>query len=151
MSDKEFYEWFVGFCDAESNFKIYIRKDKRKGINFAFKIELHIDDLKVLHFIKNKLNCGKVNISNTRNSASFSITGTKDLITKLIPIFDKFTLNTTKYLDFLSFKEIISLYLTKKHLNDEGMNHIKDLLKNFNKKRTNFTMPQNHQINITSY
>ena len=58
MSDKEFYEWFVGFCDAESNFKIYIRKDKRKGINFAFKIELHIDDLKVLHFIKNKLNCG---------------------------------------------------------------------------------------------
>lgn len=150
-SDKEFYEWFVGFCDAESKFKIYIRKDKRKGINFAFKIELHIDDLKVLHFIKNKLNCGKVNLSNTRNSASYSITGTKDLITTLIPIFDEFTLNTTKYLDFLCFKEIISLYLTKKHLNDEGMNHIKDLLNNFNKKRTNFTLPQNHQINITSY
>ena len=52
ISDKEFNEWFVELCDVESNFTVYIRKDKKAGINFYFKIELHVDDIQILHLIK---------------------------------------------------------------------------------------------------
>lgn len=55
MSAQEFKEWFVGFCDGESNFNVYIRKDKQYVIQFMFKIELHIDDIQVIYFLKERL------------------------------------------------------------------------------------------------
>lgn len=69
MSDKDFYDWFVGFCDAEASFAVNPRKDKPSVINFSFRIELHIKDIQVLYFIKEKLGCGTVVTSNNRNSA----------------------------------------------------------------------------------
>src|SRR2546423_5427085 len=151
MSDKEFFEWFVGFCDGEANFTVYLRKDKSAGINFAFKIELHVNDMNVLNLIKERLGCGTVTISQTRDSARFAIAGTNDLINVLIPIFEKFSLNTTKYLDYLVFKEVLELYKEKMHLKAEGLQLITDLLSNFNNTRTDFTMPADHKINITPY
>lgn len=47
----EFIEWFVGLCEAESNFLIRIRKNESGGVigfEFVFRIALHIDDRKVL-------------------------------------------------------------------------------------------------------
>lgn len=151
MSDKEFFEWFVGFCDGEANFAVYLRKDKSGRINFAFRIELHVKDIAVLNFIKEKLGCGTVAISQSRESAVFSITGSNDLINVLIPIFEKFPLNTTKHLDYLVFKEVLELYKDKMHLKAEGQQKIKDLLSNFNNNRTDFSMPADHKINITPY
>ena len=59
MTDYEFKQWIVGFSDAEGCFRIAIN-NKNKVISFNFAILLHIDDLEVLEFIKNKLNCGRV-------------------------------------------------------------------------------------------
>ena len=43
-------------CEAgESNFNVYIRKDKQYVIQFMFKIELHIDDIQVIYFLKERL------------------------------------------------------------------------------------------------
>ena len=53
-----FQQWFVGFSDAESNFIIHKVLDKNGNISkfsFMFSIELHIDDLHTLEYIKNKL------------------------------------------------------------------------------------------------
>ena len=70
---------------------------------------------------------------------------------KLFPIFDNFPLNTTKHLDFLVFKKVLELYKNKMHLTNTGLELIDTLLSNFNKKRTNFTMPIEHKISITPY
>ena len=94
LSLHEFYDWFVGFSDAESCFQIYLRKD-RHGINFAFTIELHIDDIDVLYYIRDMLKCGTVRITHNGKSALFGITGIHDLFNILIPIFDNRSLNTT--------------------------------------------------------
>ena len=54
----EFYQWFVGFSDAESSFSIHsiLHSDGKRisRFSFIFCIELHKDDLGVLEFIKNK-------------------------------------------------------------------------------------------------
>ena len=101
-------------CEAgESNFNVYLRKDRQSVFQFMFRIELHKDDIHVLYFIKEKLGCGHVTSSKTRNSASFYITKSEDLINKLFPIFENFPLNTTKHLDFVVFKKVLKLYKNK--------------------------------------
>ena len=117
---------------GESNFNIYLRKDKQSVIQFMFRIELHKDDIHVLYFIKEKLGCGHVTSSKTRNSASFYITKSEDLINKLFPIFENFPLNTTKHLDFVVFKKVLKLYKNKMHLTKTGLDLITTFLANFN-------------------
>ena len=62
LTNEQFHQWLVGFSDGESNFHIQKieSKSKRGGFNFGFryKIKLHLDDLEVLKYIKNKINCG---------------------------------------------------------------------------------------------
>lgn len=48
-------EWFCGFADGESSF-IIVRQGN--SFKFRFLINLHIDDLNLLHYIKDTLNLG---------------------------------------------------------------------------------------------
>jgi hypothetical protein len=49
ISFEEFAYWFSGFCDAESNFIIL---DLGHRFSLYLNIKLHLDDIKVLHYIK---------------------------------------------------------------------------------------------------
>ena len=44
---QEFFEWFSGFCDGESNFSIDLKKLNTLVI-FRFRIGIHIDDINIL-------------------------------------------------------------------------------------------------------
>lgn len=104
--DENFFKWFVGFSDGESNFTIVFYKDSNGNIvsaTFRFTIELHVDDIEALKYIKSRLNIG-TNIAVYGKSCKFVVVHRKDIY-KLISIFDKFNLNTTKYLDYLDFKQ----------------------------------------------
>ena len=116
ITDSEFNQWFTGFTDGDfrrhqwwlkaglrpsGHFSIAISKSN--VIRFVFAIKLHIDDLGVLEYIKNRLNCGTIIIGDD-NSAQFYLTKISDISTILIPLFENFPLNGVKYLDYLSFK-----------------------------------------------
>ena len=65
--------------------------------------------------LKKNLGCGNV-INNKENTVSFlNISNKSDIKKVLFPIFDSFPLNTTKYLDYLSFKEALLLNLSSKY------------------------------------
>lgn len=143
----------MGFSEAEGCFKIKPRYREGKIINFQFEFEihLHIDDLKLLDYIKKALKIGNVYANNNRNSCSFVVASEKEL-RELIKIFDGFQLNGMKILDFLDFKEAFLFYFNREGTISEDLK--KKLLKlkeGLNKGRVDFTMPQNHQINITGY
>jgi LAGLIDADG endonuclease len=110
-SNSHFYEWFVGFADAESNFIInpLLKKDKStiSSFSFMFKITLHLDDEMVLRYINSKLGIGGVRFY--KNECIFNVTDQKGIIL-LISIFDKYNLNTSKHLDYLDFKEAFFIY-----------------------------------------
>lgn len=145
---EDFLQWFVGFSDAESNFIInpVFYKNKITSYSFLFKIALHIDDMDVLKYIHDKLGIGSVRVY--KNECIFNVTN-KEGIYKLIEIFDKFNLNTTKYFDYIDFKKAFILYnerdrnLTAESLKDQ----ILDLKISMNNKRTMFNT-QNHKIII---
>jgi hypothetical protein len=140
IKEEEFYKWFVGFSDAEGSFGIFIPTE---GISFKYAIGLHIDDLPTLNFIKNKLGFGTIYLY--KNSCSFIVMKKEDIL-KLILIFDKYKLNSTKYLDFLDFKKAFYLYNERINLSEELKDKIVELKNNMNNQRINFTLPTGHKI-----
>lgn len=151
--DSNFIEWFIGLCEAESNFLIRTRKNEKGevgGFEFVFRIALHVDDRKILERIKDVLACGRLNTE--RNTLVFSISQLSDIETILIPLFEKFPLNTTKYLDYLDFKEAFFLFKNRKS-NELSIlqiySNILELKQNMNSNRVNFVLPANHNIRIT--
>lgn len=119
----------MGFSDGESNFSINIAysedKTKISRVNFEFRIALHIDDISVLEFIRDILQVGNVRKFNSDTMAVFSVTDHTGFY-KLFSIFDKFNLNTTKYLDYLDFREAFILHHERaKNLSKEEKNQLK--------------------------
>ena len=114
-----------------------------------FKITLHKDDERVLRIIKDRLGIGGVRIY--KDECIFTITKQKE-IAILISIFDTFNLNTSKYLDYLDFKEGFFLFKNRKS-NELSIQqiylNILELKQNMNFNRVNFVLPANHNIRIT--
>lgn len=86
---------------------------------------------------------------------TFTISKQED-VNKLIAILDKYgPLNTTKYLDFLSWKKAFLLYISSKEKSTIEKEIIKSeilMLKNNNNRgRTDFAMSTNHNIVIKPY
>jgi hypothetical protein len=106
---RNFIEWLRGFTDAEGSFMITKITNGSNTFQFKYQISLHIDDLKVLEYIKRILNVGRIKMDPQNSAAVFYVTA-KDELKVIIGIFTNFTLNTTKYLDFLSFAEAFTLY-----------------------------------------
>jgi LAGLIDADG endonuclease len=156
MNKNEFNQWFVGFSDGESNFSI-TEDNRGKNTNFYFKftIGLHIDDRPLLEFIQTELGCGSI-INNKDNTASYFTVGDSSQIKIiLIPIFESFPLNTTKYLDYTSFKQALFINIKLRNtsnleIKDNYRKQILDLKNSINTKRTEFVLPLNH-IKITPY
>ena len=68
-----------------------------------FKIKLHRDDRLLLKYLSTRFNIGQVypkEFDSYNVSSTWEVSKKADLL-KLIEIFDKLTLNTTKYLDFI--------------------------------------------------
>jgi hypothetical protein len=94
--DSKFVQWFVGFADAESSFSIEIKQTKE--VYFKFSITLHIDDIAVLYTLRNKLGIGVVSIYGS--TCSYRVHSFQTIIDKILPIFDKYPLLTTKILNY---------------------------------------------------
>ena len=104
MNEEQFAKWLSGFIDAEGNFQVFF---DRGYLRVLFRINLHIDDVKVLYAIQKYLGIGNVRTQST--SAVYSIGKLQDLITVLLPLLEMHSLRTTKYLDYIDFKKILHL------------------------------------------
>jgi len=141
-----FYEWFCGLADGESSF--YIKKGKSiNQFEFIFQIGLHMDDSEMLYFIEKTLGIGKVSTSG--KFVYFRVNTHKELLI-LFDIFEKFPLNSTKFLNYLDFKKAFELYSTSKS-SAQTIEIIDNLKSNMNSQRINFTLPDSHKIRMNPY
>lgn len=131
----EFLHWFSGFTDAEGNFLITL---DRNYVRLRFKINLHIDDLKVLQIIQSNLNIGRITEENNRNRCSFIVEDSSGINT-ICSIFNHYPLHTSKKLDFQDFYEALLIRNKNKNLSDTQIERILYLKNNMNSKREIFT------------
>jgi hypothetical protein len=134
----EFLQWFSGFTDGEGNFFIGLNNN---SIKFRFKISTHIDDIEVLHHIKNTLGIGLVKIEN--NDYSVFIVQDFDNIKNVIcPIFNNFPLQTNKRLDFDDFNKAVNIKEIKgKKLTNSEKNLIISIKNSMNSNRLITNLP----------
>jgi hypothetical protein len=80
------------------------------------------------------LDAGIVNI-HSENACVFKITKLVDLTTKIIPLFDKNSIQGVKHLDFLHLCEVAKIMSEGKHLTTEGLDSIRTIKNKMNMKR----------------
>ena len=136
--EKDFIEWFVGFSDAESSFMINTRNNKE--VHFIFQITLHIEDIGTLYTIREKLGFGVISIKG--NTCSFYVRSFKNIVEKLLPIFDKCSLLTHKQLNYRDWRKAVILKKLEQEnsrsLGIDAFNEIVRLKNSINTQRINF-------------
>ena len=85
-------------------------------------------NLRILNYVKKELGTGSITKDGV-NKAQFFIRDRKILESIIVPIFDKYPLLTSKYLDYTLFKKALSIFndvsLTKDERNTQ-LSNLKD-------------------------
>lgn len=130
--------WFVtGFADAEGCFMLTIRKAARQTLGWQieanFVINLHKRDVELLKDIQSFFG-GVGRISKERNGCiDFTISSLNQIITQVIPHFDKYPLITQKRADYLLFKQAVIIMQRGEHLTVSGLEAIVNIRATLNK------------------
>ena len=142
-----FYMWLVGFTDGVGSFSIHnsISSVGKSRWTLIFKIGQSSYNLRALYFIKKKLGFGSIYIESKSKMANFFIRDRKVIEKIIFPIFDKYPLLTSKYFDYIKFKNAHSI-LIDPLLSKEEKNKLILLLKN-ESKSDNFISPVWNKIN----
>lgn len=130
--------WFVtGFVDAEGCFMLTLRKAPRQTLGWQieanFIINLHKRDLELLKDLQTFFG-GVGRISKERNGCiDFTISSLNQIITQVIPHFDKYPLITHKRADYLLFKQAVMIMQRGEHLTVSGLEAIINIRATLNK------------------
>lgn len=143
--------WLAGFVDADGSFSIQYTKTengaKKRKISCRLRIEQRMLDPKTKNSYKDVLTniCDflycNLNIRNqvsTGNNYYTLTASSRHSLQIIINYFDKFSLLSTKYLDYRDWREGALLILDNNHYTELGINKIESLKNNMNRKRTHF-------------
>ena len=125
--------WIRGFIEAEGSFQVLIQNNR--NVSLRFSITQHIKDEELLKDIATYLNYGRYYKSPTRDEGQYLVTVFSDINDKLIPFLNEYPLLGVKKEDYLDFVQIAELIKSKAHLTDEGLERIKLIKSNINRKR----------------
>jgi hypothetical protein len=130
--------WVSGFVAGDGGFAINIRTNKdnisKDRVDFRFHVAQHSKDFDLLNLFVNFFNSGNVylrsNLSTPR--CDFVIQVKKDIITNVIPHFEKYPLKNVKQLDYNDFKRALLIVESKEYLTSEGKKDLKEIVTGMN-------------------
>ena len=116
-----FGQWLSGFTDGEGSFVLGMYGPARGYIHYHaiayYHIRLRNDDLKVLKLIQSFWKCGRLyedgqrrcNMPNAKPSAIYNIRNVSELVSTVIPHFERYPLFAKKSNDFVTWKRAVEL------------------------------------------
>lgn len=119
--------WLSGFADADGSFVIHLPKSKTHKTGYGIRLEFKIKQKnnKQLNLILKYIggNCYYLNNDDIYyyNSTSFKVAKS------LIEYFDKFQLNSSKYVRYLKWRKVYRMVQNKEHLTDKGLENIRKI------------------------
>lgn len=130
--------WFVtGLTDAEGCFTLIARKSPRSNtgwkIEANFIINLHKKDRQLLKRIQEFFR-GIGRVSKERNGCcDFTVSSLDQIITGILPHFDKYQLITHKQGDYLLFRKAVLMMKQGEHLTSKGLKSIINIRASMNR------------------
>lgn len=137
-------DYVVGLTDGEGCFYVNIWKSNSYragyGIQMHFHLKMQEKDRTLLEKIKNTLQCGAVYFQKEQRANHcqcyrFTVNSQKDIFEKIIPFFKNNPLQSvSKAQNFKIFCKIADLVKSGKHLTESGVEEIRTLKLQMNKK-----------------
>ncbi len=123
-------DYISGFVDGEGCFSLSLRKDKGRYFYWKaiFAIVIRNDDDKIIKQIKKYFDCGSISYS--KDCIRYQITDTTELMTIIIPFFEKFPLIGKKGDDFKLWREAVFIINKNKIKKVNSEKGIKGFVKN---------------------
>lgn len=137
-------QWIVGFVDGEGCFTVSIIKNSTtkfgKQIFPEFVVTQGEKSLSALKEIEKYFGCGSIILNKRYDNHNehlyrYCVRSLKDLNKKIIPLFRKYPLRTSKKKDFLIFEKVVEIMTRKEHLKKTGWNKILKMAAQMNRKK----------------
>jgi hypothetical protein len=127
-------DWFVGFTQSDGSFVISF-ENKKDGLIIRpqpiFNLTQSIIELEMFIELQKFLGVGR--IQKNRNNVTFVVTSINEIVTVILPLFDKSSLRGSKLLSYNIFKKVSLMIKNKEHLTLEGTLQIIELAYFMNK------------------
>ena len=134
MADIDY--WIAGFVDGEGCFSLAINSHSGMSLGFQIQAEFAVtqseSSIDALNVILDRLQCGYIQL-NKRNDNHheflliYRVRKINDLVNRVIPFFETYSLQTAKKHQFHLFREAVYLMRDKRHLSLEGFDLIRNL------------------------
>lgn len=135
--------WVAGFTTGDGSFYLIIRANKLNEIprtDIGFSITQHSRDMLLLEKFIAFFNCGRIKKDSRYSVYYYVVTNIKDIASKIIPFFNKYSIMGVKSLNFVDWREGAEIIKTKAHLSKEGVEHIRTIQSRMNSKRSEFVV-----------
>jgi hypothetical protein len=131
-------DWIVGFIDGEGCFYVGINKhsDLRTGYQILPELTVvqHERDIDLLYALRSVFNCGVVR-RNHDDRYCWRVRDIKNLISVVLPFFEKYRLKSKKAVDFNKFRDVVRIMERQEHLTAEGVQKIIAIAESMNRMR----------------
>ena len=124
-------EYITGYVDGEGCFTVTFNQKLKANLGWemkpSFSVSQNEDKRQVLDIIREYFGCGYIRRDYADKTVKFEIRDHNDLMTKIIPHFEKLSLLSRKQRDFELFKKICKIVDQKIHLTKDGFIEIINL------------------------
>jgi hypothetical protein len=129
--------YISGYVDGEGSFSVSVQRNQSCRIGFQLVPEFHVsqngDRAQVLALIQGRLGCGYIKPNSKCDRAMvFVVRNRDDLLTRVIPFFERSPLLSTKQADFLTFARIVRGMALGQHLAVAGFGELLELALSMN-------------------
>jgi len=141
-----FIGWIVGFVDGEGCFTVSFFKHPKSRLRLKwqvfpeFVITQEMKTENAIKKIKNFFGCGAIYLNKRHDNhhehlLKYVVRNREDLLTKIIPFFERYPLLSAKKKDFQIFASIVRMMGKRKHLKEKGLMKIRLMVRKMNNRK----------------
>ncbi len=120
--------YLSGYADGEGCFCVSFNRSKRHKFGWeirpSFSVSQNGDRSEVLEIYQRLFECGTIRPDRSDRTFKFEARSVSDLVTKVVPHFERYPLRSSKQKDFERFAAIVQLMQRGAHLSQEGFAEI---------------------------
>jgi hypothetical protein len=130
--------YISGYVDGEGSFSVSVQRNRSCSVGFQLVPEFHVsqngDRAQVLELIRQRLGCGYIKPNSKRDRAMvFVVRNRDDLLTRVIPFFERSPLLSAKQADFQTFARVVRGMALGHHLTLAGFGELLELALSMNR------------------
>ena len=141
-----FIGWIIGFVDGEGCFTVSFFKHPKSRLRLKwqvfpeFVITQGIRSKAALEEVKDFFECGKIYLNKRYDNhhehlLKYVVRNREDLLNTIIPFFEKNCLRSAKKEDFSIFAKIVRMMDKGKHLEEKGLERIRQMVIKMNTRK----------------